>query len=156
MIENIMNQNTCHLDNLLNKNFSNKIDFFEIGRSGITLIESLEFNRKFTNQFDPSYSIIFVNENDIEESISNINRYNDRLQINLKTSSFELVKIKYENLKRILYNIKSLYYLYMKGFFSRGEFFKKPINIKSKNKLNNDTYINIFFSLVKENYDLEK
>ena len=38
MIENIMNPNSCHLDIILNKYFENKINLFEVGRSGMTLI----------------------------------------------------------------------------------------------------------------------
>ena len=44
----------------------------------------------------------------------------------------------------------------MKGFFSAGDFFKKPFYFKNKNKLTYDTYFNTFFSFVKENYESEK
>ena len=158
MIENIMNPNSCHLDIILNKYFENKINFFEVGRSGMTLIESLEFNKKFKCLLNPVLSIIYVNQNDIEESISNMDRHKDRLQINLKTSKIESVEIKYEKLKYVLYNLKSLYYLYMKGFFSNIDLFKTPFKLKNSLDLNdrlNKNYLDDFFSIIKSKYNLE-
>lgn len=155
MIENIMNDQTCHLDVLLGNIFKNKIDFFEIGRSGITLIESLEFDRKFKNILNPAYSIILVNKNDVEESISNITRYKDRLQLDIKTSNLDSVEIKYEKLKYVLYNIKSLYYLYMKGFFLMGNVFEKPYNFKQNTSKKNDSSIYTFFETIKTRYKLD-
>ena len=158
MIENIMNPNSCHLDVILNKSFKNKINFFEVGRSGMTLIESLEFNKKYKSLLNPIFSIIYVNQNDIEESISNLYRHKDRLQINLKTSKLEPVEIKYEKLKYILYNLKSLYYLYMKGFFSNIRLFKDPFKSINRLVLNenfNKRYLEDFFSIIKTNYQLE-
>lgn len=155
MIENIMNDQTCHLDVLLGNIFKNKIDFFEIGRSGITLIESLEFDRKFKNILNPAYSIILVNNNDVEESISNINRYSDRLQLDINTSNLDSVEIKYEKLKYLLYNIKSLYYLYMKGFFSSGNLFEKPYKFEQSRTVKNESNIYIFFEIIKTRYKLD-
>ena len=110
MIENI-ESNSCHLDIILNKYFENKINFFEVGRSGMTY-RVFEFNKKFKNLLNPVLSIIYVNQNDIEESISNMDRHKDRLQINLKTSKIESVEIKYEKLKYVLYNLK-VYIIYI-------------------------------------------
>lgn len=155
MIENIMNDQTCHLDVLLGNIFKNKIDFFEIGRSGITLIESLEFDRKFKNILNPAYSIILVNKNDVEESISNISRYRDRLQLDIKTSNLDSVEIKYEKLKYFLYNIKSLYFLYMKGFFLSGNLFEKPYKFDQSRTVKNESNIYTFFEIIKTRYKLD-
>ena len=124
----------------------------------MTLIESLEFNKKFKNLLNPVLSIIYVNQNDIEESISNMDRHKDRLQTNLKTSKIESVEIKYEKLKYVLYNLKSLYYLYMKGFFSNIDLFKNPFKSKNSLDLNdrlNKNYLDDFFSIIKSKYNLE-
>ena len=153
MIENIMNPIDCNQGSLLKKMFDNSYGFFEIGRSGLTLIESLEFYKSFNQIINPKIIIIYINEGDITESISNIKRFTDRLQINIQTRKLENVQIKYPTLKKILYNLKSIYFLYNRGFF----------NINSKNivsnkqvKLNdNNLTIKKFFEIINIKYDLQ-
>ena len=161
MIESIMNSNLCHLDAILNNKFKNELNFFEIGRSGMTLIESLEFSIKFHPIIGADYSVIYVNKTDVEESISNIKRYKDRLQINVENGKLEKVNIRYEKMKYILYNVKSLYYLYVRGFFPQKKLFENPKFSKNPEDYLNlskkyDDLIDDFFLVLKSKYDLKK
>ncbi|MDG2397253.1 MAG: hypothetical protein P8M03_06330 [Flavobacteriaceae bacterium] len=149
MIENIMNPLECNQGYLLKKNLGETFGVFEIGRSGITLIEALEFKKKYEAIVNPYKTIIFINQNDIEESISNISRLPDRLQINVISGKHEKVIIRYPMLKKILYNIKTLYYLYLKGFFVIN---KLEVDVITKNNVNY-RYIDDFFSILNSNYN---
>ena len=153
MIENIMNPIECNLGYYIKNQMEKKYGVFEIGRSGMTLIEAMEFKKKYETIIKPKKTIVFINENDIEESISDISRLSDRLQINIKSGDLEKVKIKYPILKKVLYNIKTIYYLYIKGYFSVN-FIDFQTNQKVL-KTNNDK-LEEFFTILKLNYDLEK
>ena len=59
-----------------------------------------------------------MNSNDIYESISNLNRYSDRMQVDLNEKKLDSVILKSPILKNIIYNIKGIYYLYSNKFFS--------------------------------------
>ena len=81
-IENIMNPFNCRQSQL----FTNKgFKVFEIGRSGITFIEGLEFYKSYKPIVKPRKTFFFINNSDFIESIKEINSYNDRCQIELKT-----------------------------------------------------------------------
>ena len=153
MIENIMNPIECNLGYYIKNQMKEKYGVFEIGRSGMTLIEAMEFKKKYETIIKPKKIIVFINENDVEESISEISRLSDRLQISIKSGDLEKVKIKYPILKKILYQIKTIYYLYIKGYFSVN-FLDFRTNQKVF-KTNNDK-LEKFFTILKLNYDLEK
>ena len=153
MIENIMNPIECNLGYYIKNLMGQKYGVFEIGRSGMTLIEAMEFKKKYETIIKPNKIIVFINENDIEESISEISRLSDRLQINIKSGDLEKVKIKYPILKKILYNIKTIYYLYIKGYFS-----VNFLNFQTNQKVLKPKHDKLerFFRILKLNYDLEK
>ena len=151
-VENIMNPFECRQSNLFKKA---GYDVFEIGRSGITFIESLEFYSKYKSKVNPKISIFIIDNSDFEESIQEINKLNDRVQISLKTSKLSLGKIKAKYLKKILYNYKTLYYLYLKYLKSQ----KSNITSQSKevNQSNEEIslFINKLIRISNQNYDLK-
>mgnify|MGYP000739826712 FL=1 len=147
-----MNPFECRQSNLFKKA---GYDVFEIGRSGITFIESLEFYSKYKSKVNPKISIFIIDNSDFEESIQEINKLNDRVQISLKTSKLSLGKIKAKYLKKILYNYKTLYYLYLKYLKSQ----KSNITSQSKevNQSNEEIslFINKLIRISNQNYDLK-
>jgi hypothetical protein len=150
-VENIMNPFECRQSSLFKKN---GYDVFEIGRSGITFVESLEFYSKYKSEVNPKISIFIIDNSDFEESIQEINKLNDRVQISLKTSQLSLGKIKAKYIKKFLYNYKTLYYLYLKYLKSQ----KAIITTQSikVNHLNNETSILVdkLIRVSNQNYDL--
>ena len=153
MIENIMNPIECNQGYLIKENLDNSYGVFEIGRSGITLIEAFQFEKNYRKIVEPSVSLIYVNKGDIIESISNISKLSDRLQIDVDSKEIQEVKIKFPLLKKILYNFKTLYFLYIRGFFQI-DFKTKSNIIEEKNK--NQNLINKFIEIINFNYDLSK
>ena len=151
-VENIMNPFECRQSSFFKKA---GYDVFEIGRSGITFIESLEFYSKYKSEVNPKISIFIIDNSDFEESIQEINKLNDRVQISLKTSKLSLGKIKAKYLKKILYNYKTLYYLYLKYLKSQ----KSNITSQSKevNQSNEEIslFINKLIRISNQNYDLK-
>ena len=151
-VENIMNPFECRQSSLFKKA---GYDVFEIGRSGITFIESLEFYSKYKSEVNPKISIFVIDNSDFEESIEEINKLNDRVQISLKTSKLSIGKIKAKYLKKILYNYKTLYYLYLKYLKSQ----KSNITSQSKEVNHSNEEISLFINkLIKisiQNYDLK-
>lgn len=151
-IENMMNNLQCHIGFYLKEN---NLKVFELARSGMTFIEYLEFIKLYTPKIKQAKTIVLVNNNDIYESISNFRRYSDRLQINLNKRKIENVKLNAPLLKSILYNIKSLYYLYYKGFLNFN--IKKNVSHRIveddslKNKLISD-----FFKIIESDYSLSE
>ena len=128
-VENIMNPFECRQSSLFKKA---GYDAFEIGRSGITFIESLEFYSKYKSKVNPKISIFIIDNTDFEESIQEINKLNDRVQISLKTSKISLGTIKAKYLKDILYNYKTIFYLYLKYLKSKVNNQKKEFDYSSK------------------------
>ena len=151
-VENIMNPFECRQSSFFKKN---GYDVFEIGRSGITFIESLEFYSKYKSKVNPKISIFIIDNPDFEESIQEINKLNDRVQISLKTSQLSLGKIKAKYIKKLLYNYKTLYYLYLKYLKSQ----KSNITTQSKevNHSNEETslFVNKLIRISNQNYDLK-
>ena len=98
--------------------------FFEAGRSGITLIEAIKIASLLQEDLHPKIQLIYVNTSDFLESVSNLTYYSDRYQVDLNTGEEHCGQIKYVNLKKIIYRIKTLYYLY-KNF---------PIFVEKQNK----------------------
>ena len=150
VIENIMNPFRCRQSSI----FKNKgYDVFEIGRSGVTFIEALEFYSKYKSIVKPKKTIFFIDKSDFLESIREITVFNDRTQISLENSLIYFGKIKARYLKMILYNYKTLYFVYL-GYL-------KSIQLK-KNKHNTNNHLdnseNLIIKLIEysvKNYDLK-
>ncbi len=153
-LENMMNNIDCNVGSQI-KLFDKNLKIFEMARSGMTLIEYFEFYKKFNKTINPTKTIFLVNSNDIYESISNINRFPDRIQVDLIENKINNVDLKYPTLKKILYNIKGLYYLYSNKFFSLNftklNSSKKIINNKDPNK----ELIRKLFVYIRDNYSTE-
>lgn len=157
-IENLMNPIDCNQGALLKKHYPQN-SFFEAGRSGITLIEAIKIASLLQEDLYPKFQLIYVNTNDFLESASNLTYYSDRYQVDLNTGKERAGQIKYKNLKKIIYRIKTLYYLY-KNF---------PIFVEEQNKatdhnvtdiamsdtikLKNDETIKNLYQYIVDNYD---
>lgn len=126
-IENIMNPFSCRQSSLFSKT---GYSVFEVGRSGITFIESLEFLKYYNPIVNPKNTVIFLDNSDFKESIVEIKKLNDRGQISLIDKKFFPGEIKGKNIKKILYNFKSLYYLYTTYLKSRNNTYQP----KTKNE----------------------
>ena len=149
-IENIMNPFDCRQSSLF-KNMG--YDVFEIGRSGISFIEALEFYAKYKTKINPRKVIFFVDSSDFKESIVEINKFEDRTQISLANSQIFFGKIKAKHLKKILYNYKTLYFTYLKYLKS-----KKTENNDGKIRGLADNYHGYIAKLIEyanENYNLK-
>jgi hypothetical protein len=127
-IENIMNSIECNQGSLLSKKFKNT-SFFEAARSGMTFIEEMEVAKNL-NYLKPYYQIIYLGDDDFYESISNINRYEDMMQIDLKDNILLKGKMKNAKLKKILYNTKIFYFFWLRysNIFNKVE----SVNLKDK------------------------
>ena len=153
-IENIMNPFNCRQSQLFrNKGFK----VFEIGRSGITFIEGLEFYKSYKPIVKPRKTFFFINNSDFIESIKEINSYNDRCQIELKTKKIFKGEIRYKNLKKILYNYKTLYYLYIKFLKSTNKLRQNfNNNIQSTDKQINKNMVEKLIKFSTQNYNLDE
>ena len=96
------------------------------------LIVDDSFVENIMNPFECRQSSFFIDNYDFEESIQEINQLNDRVQISLKTSQLSLEKIKAKYLKKILYNYKTLYYLYLKS--QKGNITSQSKEVNHSNK----------------------
>lgn len=134
-IENIMNPIECNQGSLLNKKFEST-SFFEAARSGMTFIEEMEVAKNL-NYLKPFCQIIYLGDDDFYESISNINRYEDRMQIDLKNNILLKGKMKNIKLKKVLYNTKIFYFLWLRysNIFNKAESINLKDNINKKDEL---------------------
>jgi hypothetical protein len=122
-IENMMNPFECNQGNVL-KTLLPENSFFEAGRSGVTFIEAMEISRVLDSEIKPQLQLLYLSTNDFTESISEIRKYDDRVQISLDSNEIRPSKLKSPRLKKILYNFKLGYYLYL----------KYPIFVNKQNK----------------------
>jgi hypothetical protein len=85
---------------------------------------------KNLNYLKPYYQIIYLGDDDFYESISNINRYEDMMQIDLKDNILLKGKMKNAKLKKILYNTKIFYFFWLRysNIFNKVE----SVNLKDK------------------------
>jgi hypothetical protein len=141
-IENFMNPEECHQCFLLKQRIPSH-NFLETGRSGITFIESMELSR-YLDTLSPSYHVIYVNPGDFTESISEIARLQDRMQLSLQEQKILKGHIKGQMLKKVLYNFKFLYYLYLRF----------PILVKEQDKdVRSTTDESVYIARVKQLLD---
>ncbi|MBB2148055.1 hypothetical protein [Pedobacter gandavensis] len=159
-IENIMNPITCNQGNKLKSRFKD-YSFFEAGRSGVTFIEAMQISKLLDSTIQPKMHLIYVSTNDFPESSSLNQRYTDRVQIDLSNKTILHGNLKSPGVKKILYNIKLAYYLYLRF----------PLFVDAKNKEDHkgttekfvkikpefdDTLVNKLFAYCIENYDMDK
>ena len=121
-IENFMNPNECHQSSLLKKKMLD-YNFMEAARSGVSFIEAMEISKRL-DTLQPLQTLIYVNDNDFYESVSEIKKMSDITQLNLKKDQIIYGEMKSPRLKKILYNCKLLYYFYN----------RYPINFSNNNK----------------------
>jgi len=155
-IENIMNPIDCNQGRIL-KEYLPDYGFFEAGRSGVSFIEAMEISKVLNIEIIPKLQLIYLSTNDFYESISEIKRHTDMLQISLSKNNILRAHLKSPGLKKVLYNIKFLYYLYL----------KYPVFVDNHNKgeiKNSDTeiikyddfMINELLKYCSDNYELKK
>lgn len=140
-IENFMNPNECHQSVFL-KSLMPEYNFFEAGRSGVSLIEAMEISNQI-DSLNPRLTLIYVNDNDFYESIQKVKPLSDITQIDLKNNLIVYGKMKSPGLKNILYSWKLLYYFYNRF----------PISYKSETAeipIKNNKFENSKFYLYKE------
>ena len=152
-IENFMNPQECHQCAILQNNTS-KYNFLEAARSGVSLIEAMEISKQF-DDFTPVYQLIYVNDKDFEESVSDIKVLKDITQINLKNNELSFGEMKSPKLKSILYNWKLLYYFYLRFNSGSNKNDTKIINSKEYQKSDHITKIKELLVSIKKLYILE-
>ncbi|MCA0152999.1 hypothetical protein [Winogradskyella vincentii] len=155
-IENFMNPIECHQSNYLKK-LMPKYNFMEASRSGVTFIESLEISKQ-TDTLSPIKTIIFTGPNDIIESIEEIKKINDATQYSINQNTIIKGKMKSPGLKKALYSMKAIYYLYNRFRFSIPKIKKNSKNNSkpSQNKYKkNLSKVKLLLDYVKLNYDIE-
>lgn len=155
-IENLMNPIECNQGSILKSLFPNYA-FFEAGRSGVSFIEAMEISKMLEVEVAPKYQLIYLSEDDFYESISEIERYNDRLQISVENQKLLPNPLLNPGLKKILYNFKLVYYLYLKYpiFVDKHNMGETSISIHQKIKFNKDKF-NKLFDFCSNNYNLSK
>lgn len=154
-IENMMNPLDCNQGFLLKLHIPD-CSFFEAGRSGMTFIEAMEVSKILDVEVSPKLHLLYLNEADFYESIADIKRYPDRFQLSIDKQLLLKGTLKSPGLKKILYNLKLLYYLYL----------KYPIFIQQQNKglISHNTNKDLFdesvmvglFDYCSNNYDVDK
>ncbi|WP_316820398.1 hypothetical protein [Pedobacter gandavensis] len=159
-IENIMNPISCNQGNVL-RSQSKEYSFFEAGRSGVTFIEAMQISKLLDSSIRPKMHLIYVNSEDFLESSALNQRYIDRVQIDLSTNTILKGNLKSPGLKKILYNIKLMYYLYLRF----------PLFVDAKNKEDHkeatksiirirpefdETVVNKLFAYCVKTYDMNK
>jgi len=155
-IENFMNPMECHQAIYL-KELMPENNFFEASRSGVTLIESLEISKQ-TDTLSPLKTIIFTGSGDILESIKEIKKMDDITQYSIKKNEVIQGKMKSPGIKKILYSVKSIYYLYNRFRFRKSNK-KKDTKANSQSKSDKFTKhlesIEVLVNYIKKTYDLD-
>ncbi|MEP0213484.1 MAG: hypothetical protein ABJD66_09745 [Cellulophaga sp.] len=151
-IENFMNPDECHQMSYLKEKVPS-YNFTEAARSGVTLIEAFEISKQFYVK-KPELQIIYLDESDLKQSLTDIGRVGDVTQLNLKENKIVYGVMRSPGLKKIIYNLKFPFYLYRR--FSGSLAKKTPINTNEEEKLKEDRYIDEYKALleyIKSNYD---
>jgi len=154
-IENMMNPISCNQGSIL-KSYFKDFGFFEAGRSGVTFIEAMQITKLLDSTIKPKMHLIYMAEDDFYESDATY-RFKDRMQLNLTSNTIVNGELKAPGVKKLLYNCKVLYYLYLRF----------PLFVNSKNKESHTTAqvktkevdvksINSILDYCRKNYELEK
>lgn len=155
-IENFMNPNECHQAVFL-ESHAKGYNFFEAGRSGVSLIEAMEISKQL-DSLKPVKHLIYVNNNDFYESIVEIKKLFDITQLNVSDKAIVYGQMKAPFAKKILYNWKLMYYFYNRFYGSlvgndAKEIKKEDVpEIDAGIKYNNELLGLLQF--IKENYEL--
>jgi len=154
-IENLMNPISCNQGSILKSYFKN-YGFFEAGRSGVTFIEAMQITKLLDSTIKPKMHLIYVSADDLYESNAE-NRFKDRMQLNLVSNTIVNGELKAPGIKKVLYNCKVLYYLYLRFplFVNKKnkETHIQPVNATKEIDVKS---INSILSYCEKNYDLEK
>jgi hypothetical protein len=155
-IENLMNPIECNQGSILNSLLPN-YSYFEAGRSGVTFIEAMEISRILDIEIAPKYQLLYLSESDFYESISEIKMYSDRFQVSVENQKIIASKLQNVDYKKTLYNIKLLYYLYLKYplFVNKQNKNEVPV-INQQNKKFDEVKFNKLFQFCSNNFNLTK
>jgi len=113
-------------------------------------------SQKHLDSLNPKLHLIYLSDNDLNESIINIKKINDVTQIDLNNFKIKYGSLKAPFIKKILYNWKFMYYLY--GRFPPKTIFKKNIKskkIKSEKKYKNIDNYNLLLDYITNNYKVD-
>lgn len=155
-IENFMNPNDCHQSSFLKKDLKG-YNFMEAGRSGVSLIEAMEISKQM-DSLNPVKSLIYLNDNDFLESVSEIKNLSDITQLSVKNNTLEYGEMKAQGIKKVLYNWKLLYYFYNRFPISNIKNKKdktKDSIIISKKEFQYKTEISQLMEYIINNYEIE-
>ncbi|MGB3150167.1 MAG: hypothetical protein WBB27_05845, partial [Maribacter sp.] len=135
-----------------------KYNFVEASRSGVSLIESLEIISKL-DTLNPYFHLIYLSDSDFTESISNISRKKDILQVDLDKNIILNGELKAPFFKNILYNWKGLYFLYNRYNTIQAKKSKFIKNIDEKNNRISENHFplcNDLLNFITSNYKTSK
>jgi hypothetical protein len=156
-IENFHNPLACHQGSYLKAHLP-QYSFFEAGRSGMSFIENLEVTNHLDSLIAPKKHFIYLNSSDFSESILEIKVHTDRTQFSVKSNKIIKGKLKGSVLKKILYNVKVLHYLYLN--YPQVDQPSADINVNiglsNLDKTPNKFYLNKFFDFCVNNYEIDK
>jgi hypothetical protein len=154
-IENLMNPIICNQGSIL-KSYFDDYGFFEAGRSGVTFIEALQITKLLDSTIKPSIHLIYVSEEDLYESNAKY-RLKDRMQINLASNKIVNGELKAPGIKKVLYNIKAFYYLYLRFPIFVSESNKESTHIPiKKEKVIDYKFVENLLKYSSLNYDAKK
>tara|TARA_B110000238_G_scaffold114600_1_gene124356 strand:+ start:177 stop:1100 length:924 start_codon:yes stop_codon:yes gene_type:complete len=155
-IENFHNPLSCHQGSYLKTLFP-QYSFFEAARSGMSFIEDLEVTKYLDTLVAPKKHFIYLNSRDFSESILEIKKHTDRTQFSVKYNKIIKGKLKSAGIKKILYNIKVLHYLYLNYpmDIQSSEDIKLNIRMSNSEKTSNVLFYNKFFNFCINNYNLD-
>lgn len=156
-IENMMNPISCNQGSVLQAQFTD-YSFFEAGRSGVSFIESLEISKYLDTLIQPNHHLIYLGNSDFNESVVSMGRKTDIMQIDLNTKEIISPKLKSPFVKKIIYSVKLLYYLYLRFplFVEKQNSAEiTKINVKNKSVFNDSELIDLF-EYCSKNYNTNK
>ncbi len=156
-IENFMNPNECHQSVYLKKEMPT-YNFLEAGRSGVTLIESMEISKQI-DTLNPKVTLIYTGSADVYESIKEIKTISDVTQLNIEKEVIVYGKMKSPGLKKVLYSWKLLYYFYNRFpiNFQRKTAEATIKNVVESNKFEvNESKVRALINYIRNNYNTDK
>jgi hypothetical protein len=124
----------------------------------MSFIEYLEVTKYLDTLVAPKKHFIYLNNTDLPESILEIKTHTDRTQFSVKSNKIIKGKLKAPGIKKILYNIKVLHYLYLNypRDIQSSEDIKVNIGLSNSQKTSNVLYFNKFFDFCINNYSFDK